>query len=130
MSALIPLDVRLWRKVDFTGPAPAHQPDLGPCHLWTGSVINAGYGQINAGIPGKVVMLLVHRVAWELGSGEEVPADRMVLHRCDVRRCVRYPKHLFLGDAKANAQDSIAKGRWPTGPRRKLPAPPSREVGR
>lgn len=34
----------------------------------------------------------------------------MVLHKCDVRKCVN-PEHLFIGTAADNAQDMYAKGR-------------------
>jgi hypothetical protein len=38
----------------------------------------------------------------------EVPAGMQVLHKCDVRNCVR---HLFLGTSQDNAQDMLRKGR-------------------
>ncbi len=46
---------------------------------------------------------LAHRAAWIL-SGREIPEGRWVLHHCDNRKCVN-PDHLYLGDAKKNAED-------------------------
>lgn len=49
----------------------------------------------------------MHRAAWELRHGE-VPDGLCVLHKCDVRHCVR---HLFLGTHQANTADMLKKGR-------------------
>lgn len=113
MSRVAPLADRFWRKVDKAGPAPAHAPDLGPCWLWTGSKLNSGYGQINRGIPGAVVMVTTHRLAWELVHGS-VPEGQWVLHRCDVRRCVN-PAHLYVGDHADNVRDAVERARHPHG---------------
>jgi len=50
-----------------------------------------------------------HRVSYRLAYGE-IPAGEAVLHRCDVRRCVR-PDHLFTGTNADNQADKVAKGR-------------------
>lgn len=78
------------------------------CWLWTGVDNGHGYGVIRAGGRGGRT-LLAHRVSWELHHGP-IPAGVWVLHRCDVRACVR-PDHLFLGDATANNRDMARKGR-------------------
>lgn len=49
-----------------------------------------------------------HRLAWRITYGE--PGDLYVLHTCDVKLCVE-PSHLFLGTARDNAADCVAKGR-------------------
>lgn len=54
-------------------------------------------------------MIDAHRLAWELAVGP-IPAGLSVLHRCDVRICVR-PSHLFLGTQADNMRDMAAKGR-------------------
>jgi hypothetical protein len=105
-----PLDVRLWRRVDFDGPAPSHRPELGPCHLWTGPVNTGppgtgGYGWIGLG---DGTSTTVHRVAWNLHYGRW--PDPCALHRCDVRRCVRW-EHLFEGTRADNNADMTEKGR-------------------
>lgn len=51
-----------------------------------------------------------HRFMWELYYNAIVPIGLFVLHRCDNPPCVN-PEHLFLGTAKANAEDRQAKGR-------------------
>jgi hypothetical protein len=74
------------------------------CWEWTGARTH-GYGRI--GYEGRVI--LTHRLAYDLAYGS-VPSDVDVLHHCDNPACVR-PDHLFLGTAKDNAQDMMAKGR-------------------
>ena len=88
---------RFWARVD-KGAAP-------DCWLWAGSVQSGGYGQIK--VAGR--SSTSHRVSWEIHHGA-IPAGMMVLHRCDIPRCCN-PEHLFLGTAKDNSADMMAKGR-------------------
>ena len=96
----VPLQARFEAMV-----SRADGPDQ--CHLWTGSTTGPGYGQIGGGKKG--VVLLAHRVAWELAHGP-IPDGMCVLHKCDVRACVN-PTHLFLGTKKDNTHDMLRKGR-------------------
>jgi hypothetical protein len=52
-------------------------------------------------------------------SRGEIPEGMCVLHKCDVRRCVR-PDHLFLGTNAENTADMIAKDRECRGERNPL----------
>lgn len=81
--------------------------DLNKCVLWTGAKNSRGYGhrQIN----GRTVY--VHRLAYEAANGP-IPEGMMVLHRCDVRSC-HNPEHLYLGTAKQNTADMLARDRQP-----------------
>ena len=92
-----PLDIRFWRKVEKSEG----------CWLWMGARSD-GYGHIAVRYP-KRTDVLAHRVAWMFTFGP-IPAGKQVLHRCDVRNCVR-PDHLFLGDNAANVADRVRKGR-------------------
>lgn len=77
------------------------------CWLWTRSKNAAGYGAcgiLSDGTQGA------HRAAWLLFVGP-IPENMQVLHKCDVRNCVR-PDHLFLGDQSTNIKDAVQKGRW------------------
>lgn len=81
------------------------------CWLWIGALDKQGYGKLFYGNgPGN--SWRAHRFSYELhhgkinGSGREL----FVCHKCDNPRCVN-PAHLFLGTAKDNVHDMIAKGR-------------------
>jgi hypothetical protein len=89
---------RFWSKVDRS-----RGPDA--CWLWAASRNQRGYGKFGM----RDTMVRAHRFSWELANGP-VPADLLVLHKCDVRHCVN-PAHLFLGTAMDNTRDMIAKGR-------------------
>ena len=84
-----------WAKVNKSGE----------CWLWTGTRTTNGYGRVGCGEK----KLRAHRVAWSLMNGP-IPAGSFVCHHCDVPLCVN-PAHLFLGNAKSNVEDMIAKSR-------------------
>lgn len=84
------------------------------CWEWTKARNKvSGYGAINDGA-GKIVG--AHRVAYQMEFGDFDPALD-VLHHCDNPPCCN-PKHLFLGTAKDNADDMVAKGRARPNPRK------------
>lgn len=86
---------RFWSKVDKSGD----------CWLWTAGVIKHGYGKFSIGRQS----IGAHRFAYEITFGPPTPG-MCVLHRCDVRQCVR-PEHLWLGTKLDNTTDMITKGR-------------------
>ncbi len=100
------LAARFWAKVDKSGPTPAHRPELGPCWLWRGGLRGGGYGQFWRA--GRVAQ--AHVVAYELSSGEEVPAGAAVIHQCDARSCCN-PAHLQRATQLLNIRDMHAKRR-------------------
>lgn len=104
-----------WAKVDQSGE----------CWEWTAARNRSGYGRCGwHGHP-----MLAHRWAYELTYGQ-IPAGRLVCHRCDNPPCVR-PDHLFLGSPRDNAADAVAKNRLPAGersPRAKLSNESVREI--
>ena len=77
------------------------------CTLWMGGDNGLGYGLVwhDGG------MKRAHRVAWELERGP-VPNGLVLDHICRVRSCIN-PDHLFIGTARDNVGDAIAKGRRP-----------------
>lgn len=76
------------------------------CHEWQSTLHRDGYGKI--WVVDRQVQ--AHRVAYQLYKGE-VPDGLLVLHICDNRKCVN-PEHLYLGDAKQNTADKIARCGW------------------
>jgi hypothetical protein len=77
----------------------------GGCWLWAGHINQQGYGRVY--IDGKPVT--THRRAFLEVHGE-IPAGKGVLHRCDVRACIR-PDHLYAGTQDDNVRDMVERGR-------------------
>jgi len=80
------------------------------CRIWQGATNEKGYGVLS--VDGKTWK--AHRYAWTLYRGP-IPDGMCVLHKCDVRSCVRV-RHLFLGTRADNNADMHAKGRGKSGP--------------
>lgn len=98
-------------KVSRKGSAPVLERfDLAiektdSCWLWRGPFNRAGYGKTRY----KQAHITAHRLSWLLFRGA-IPDGQWVLHKCDNPKCVN-PDHLFLGNAQANVDDMIDKGR-------------------
>jgi hypothetical protein len=95
----LPWNTRLWTHVTKTDT----------CWYWTGALDRDGYGRLTDYSSPKPKPVHAHRLSWTLHRGP-VPAGLCVLHKCDVRNCVR-PDHLFLGTSADNTADMVAKGR-------------------
>lgn len=94
-----------WKNVNKSGAIPAHRPKLGRCWEWLGSLDKDGYGRA---WPTRNYVR-VHRLVWSWKHGA-IPHGKWILHHCDNPSCVN-DAHLFLGGAKDNSQDALAKGR-------------------
>jgi len=79
--------------------------DDNQCWLYTGYTDELGYGIITHQGGG----LKAHRASWIVHKGD-IPKDKDVLHKCDVRCCIN-PDHLFLGTHQDNMRDRDLKGR-------------------
>ena len=79
------------------------------CWIWEGALFRqSGYGQIcNKALDKSPTT--AHRASWQIHNGP-IPEGKMVLHKCDVRRCVN-PEHLYVGDNADNMKDRSERGR-------------------
>ncbi len=90
-----------WEKINKNGPLQSHMESC--CWVFQGALAN-GYGRVkfNGRCTGS------HQVAWFLATG--VWSSQSVLHRCDMRSCVRFD-HLFEGTGVDNMIDCLKKQR-------------------
>lgn len=82
------------------------------CWVTSGNNGN-GYTKLSIWTPDGTRREYAHRLAWEEANGP-IPAGLDVLHTCDNPPCIRNDgerSHLFIGTAKDNSADMVAKGR-------------------
>jgi hypothetical protein len=80
------------------------------CVEFVGCDHRKGYGEIYVGKRnGRNIKTKAHRAAYFVFSGD-VPPGRLVMHKCDNRKCIN-PDHLSLGSNADNMRDMVAKGR-------------------
>lgn len=94
---------RFWSKVEKRGSDD--------CWEWQGSrgCQRNGTARYGSFWLGSGRYMAAHRVAWMIANGM-IPPRMLVCHRCDNGLCCN-PTHLFLGTARDNTQDMVAKGR-------------------
>jgi hypothetical protein len=92
-----PLSERFWAKVIKTDG----------CWKWNGAKHPFGYGMLRLG--GMQEKAPASRISWMLHFGD-IPHGMHVCHKCDNPECTN-PDHLFIGTAKANADDRERKMR-------------------
>lgn len=102
-----PIDA-FWQKVDKSGTSKECKIYAGEkCWLWTGARNWAGYGKLRA--YGRCVT--ASQFSLELHLGRKLNSKtEFACHSCDNPPCV-HPLHLFVDDAKGNAQDMARKRR-------------------
>jgi hypothetical protein len=77
------------------------------CWLWNGSYKGKRLEYGTFTFRGKG--MLAHRAGYFIYKNE-IPEGMLVLHKCDVPRCVN-PDHLWLGNYLDNQRDKMVKGR-------------------
>lgn len=87
---------RFWKKVVKT-------PD---CWFWVGTKNGRGYGMFYIQLHGY----RAHRLSWMIANKKPLKERQQVCHSCDNPGCIN-PDHLWVGTARDNSHDCIAKGR-------------------
>ncbi len=77
------------------------------CIAWDGNCTADGYGRISLWMPalGEKHNHFVHRIAWQLTSGRDIPHFKEVAHTCNTPPCFN-PLHLLLQRMVENRRDS------------------------
>ncbi len=78
--------------------------DFDGCWIFMGT-LKCGYGILSYN--GKYVK--VHRLIMSLTQSFPLFSEKMILHKCNIRRCYN-PEHLYVGNHLKNMQDRKAAG--------------------
>jgi len=79
--------------------------DENGCHIWNGSKLKGGYGNLNSSIG----IIQTHRFMYFYANGE-IKDGYVVCHKCDNTSCCN-PNHLFVGTQADNMRDCVKKNR-------------------
>ena len=96
---------RFWELVDKNGPVPPHNPTLGQCWVWTGTLIKSGWAKGYASLRVGKRPMRVHQYSYLLTKGA-VPEGLEIDHHCRTRNCVN-PDHLEAVTHLENMRRSI-----------------------
>ncbi len=107
---------RFWSLVDRAGPILVGMTT--PCWLWRGRSDKGDF------YLGAFHSRIAARISWELSRGE-IPAGRIVCHKCDNPPCVN-PDHLYVGTHKDNTRDRYTRGNMRFGGPTPLPREPQK----
>lgn len=83
------------------------------CWMWMGRVEPNGYGKITVRTkpaPATPKALWVHRLAYEVFTGERIPEKHHIDHRCRFRLCIN-PNHHECVPASENTHNRVSKYR-------------------
>lgn len=84
----------------------------GECIVWNGK--RKGGSHSYGILPGGAAIFMgsdrASRASIAIATGEPVPPELNVLHRCDNPPCIN-PEHLYVGTQKDNARDMTIRGR-------------------
>jgi len=79
--------------------------NMSPCWITFASKSTGGYGQIQH----KKIKWNIHRLSfWLHNNKPELTRSDQICHKCDNPECSN-PEHLYLGNAKTNAIDTIER---------------------
>ena len=81
------------------------------CWVFSHKTASSSYQTFKYRRGSKIISKSAHVFSYILAHGK-VPKGKIICHTCDVPRCVN-PNHLFPGTYAENAQDCVAKGRYP-----------------
>lgn len=80
------------------------------CWEWQGACSPNGYGKTEIWKNAVRTAKTAHKAIYEMHLNELIPRTTFICHKCDNKKCCR-PDHLFLGTARENILDCVAKGR-------------------
>lgn len=99
--------LRLMATVQWLTGTYAKYTEAG-CLEYRGMLNNGGYPRLRISINGKYIETTFLRAMFYT-SGFELTKYQYVCHKCDNKRCINM-RHVYLGNAKSNFNDLMARG--------------------
>lgn len=92
-------------------------PEADDCWFWTGAISDDGYGRFWVRRETGQQAVRPQRYAYELATGEPLPASTLLLHSCDIPICVHASSdldvsHVAPGTHRENMLDRAQRGRY------------------